>query len=161
MSSILVRRGIYGLRCSRWLKCLLWFSAPRFPPFVVTKQPDIVLFYGAFFCGLFVGSSFLSVIKSLLCIHWLLLSKNISNFQIASFFYPRMDASKTISFQSRLFEACFIQLLHVSPLNYSLLPSAVSLSWDSFLHTVGSHMYCYLASAAASLPLSLPACLCT
>lgn len=48
MSSISVRSGTYGLRCSRWLKWLLWFLSSRFPPFVVTKQPDIVLFYGAF-----------------------------------------------------------------------------------------------------------------
>ena len=55
-----------------------------------------------------------------------------------------------------LSEACSIQLLHVSPLNFSLSPSAVPLGWDSFLHTVGSYMYwCYLASAAASLPLYL------
>lgn len=48
MSSILVRRGIYGLRCRRWLKWLLWFLTSRFPPFVVTNKPAIVLFYGTF-----------------------------------------------------------------------------------------------------------------
>lgn len=85
MSSISVRRGIYGLRCRRWLKWLLWFLSSRLPPFVVTNKPDIVLFYGTF-CGQpFSGSSFLSVIRSLLFNHWLLFSKNISNFQIASF----------------------------------------------------------------------------
>ena len=85
MSSISVRRGIYGLRCRRWLKWLLWFLSSKLPPFVVTNKPDIVLFYGTF-CGQpFSGSSFLSVIRSLLFNHWLLFSKNISNFQIASF----------------------------------------------------------------------------
>lgn len=163
MSSISVRRGIYGLRCRRWLKWLLWFLSSRLPPSVVTNKPDIVLFYGTF-CGQpSSGSSFLSVVRSLLFNHWLLFSKNISNFQIASFFYPRTDVSLKLSLPVH----ALCSLFHSTPLCESseLLTFAFSSSLRMGLLPSYSRVlrilmlsdlcHCQHASVAASLPLYL------